>query len=74
MRGGRCRVFHMLWVIAADTGLPTNAKDRVRGSVIRHLHTMMTAHKEKGVTIDAGKVKGDFGDAAEHDGRCCQGL
>jgi hypothetical protein len=35
---------------------------------------MMTAHKEKGVTIDAGKVKGDFGDAAEHDGRCCQGL
>ena len=29
---------------------------------------MIAAHKEKGATIDIGKVKDDFGDAAEHDG------
>jgi hypothetical protein len=35
---------------------------------------MMAAPKEKGGTTDVGKVKGDFGDAADHDEQCCQGL
>jgi hypothetical protein len=34
---------------------------------------MIAAHEEKGGTIDIGKVKDDFGDAAKHDGRCCRG-
>ena len=56
-----------------DAGLPTSLKDRVQRSVTRHLHAMIAAHKEKGGTIDIGKVKDDFGDAAKHDGRCCRG-